>query len=135
MKIAGKDGGVENDCERQAARTVDIFFAHSIERGLGGVTNTLLRHVDVKCNILQSRRCEFHQHLARGLDAIGEQRRAHAFLADIADDRNQLVSPAQGRVAASHLNVGAITIMAMDEVDSAKHFFERNVFQRLRRFR
>jgi hypothetical protein len=124
-------GGVEKDADRQPAGAVDVLAAQIVQLGLGGVTGALLRGDHMEGHVVQTGRRQLHQQVARGFDAVGEQRWAQPAPGPSAHDGNQFIAPAQHGLAARRLHAGAGAVVPHDHVDTAINLIEREVAYRL----
>ena len=91
VEVAGVDGRVEDDRDRQAARPLDVLAPHGVQRFFARVFLEALRRVDVERDVEEAGAGELREKVARGADAVGEEGRAQAALGDAADDRDELL--------------------------------------------
>lgn len=130
VEVAIEDRGVEHDRKVEPAHALDVFLAQGVQRHLAGIPSALLRQINVKGNVDESRTDQLLQQVAFGADAIGEQGGPHACFANPSHNRDELVTPAQRRIASGDLHVGMRSVVIEDHVDAPEHLLDGKILDR-----
>jgi hypothetical protein len=70
VKVTGVDRGVEENGERQAAGSLDVFFSDRIQLFLAAIAFALLSQVNVEGHVRKASRAEIREQFARSEDAV-----------------------------------------------------------------
>ena len=73
LQVPPVHGRVEDDCELQTPRPLDVLAAHRVQGRLRRIPVPPLRRVDVEGDVEKPRVGELHQEIPRRPDAVGEE--------------------------------------------------------------